>query len=74
MFKPMKPAELEKCLPRLRQRFPELDCADKSLTSDCIDKFIDHLALVQQISVSEAREEISDFFYLESLHEELERS
>ena len=62
---------LAKSMPRLRQRFPDL-VVDSSLcpiTQE--DAFVSALAKAQGISLTEAREEMRDFLYMESLRDEL---
>ncbi|CUH82243.1 hypothetical protein TRM7557_03828 [Tritonibacter multivorans] len=74
MFKPMKASDLRKCLPRLRQRFPIIQNFDDNLPTDDLDRFIRFMAKKQHITESEARAEVEDFLYLESLHRELDHS
>lgn len=65
---------LAKSMPRLRQRFPGF-VADSSLCPITqSDEFIIALAAAQGISLTEAREEMRDFLYLESLRAELSLS
>jgi hypothetical protein len=62
---------LARSLPRLQQRFPDLviDSVVSAMTQT--DELIQAVASAQGISLTEAREEMRDFLYLESLREEL---
>ena len=62
---------LARSLPRLQQRFPDLvvDSVVSAMTQT--DELIQAVAAAQGISLTEAREEMRDFLYLESLREEL---
>ncbi|MCG7626442.1 hypothetical protein MHM88_01385 [Epibacterium sp. MM17-32] len=62
---------LARSLPRLQQRFPDLvvDSVVSAMTQT--DELVQAVAAAQGISLTEAREEMRDFLYLESLREEL---
>ena len=63
--------DLARSLPRLRQRFPGL-VVDQMLSAQTqADDLIRALAASQGISMTEVREEMRDFLYLESLRAEL---
>lgn len=71
MFKPMSTSDLQDCWPRLRQRFPYLAEHDAKYGFETQDHFLKCIAEKQDITIAEAREEIADFLYVESLHAEL---
>ncbi len=62
----------EAMYPRAKQRFPHL----KRETTPSIERdregFVSHLANTHHLTLREAREEIEDFLFTESLHAELE--
>lgn len=63
--------DLSKSMPRLRQRFPKLVLDSALCPIAQSDEFILVLATSQGISLTEAREEMRDFLYMESLRAEL---
>ena len=63
--------DLTRSLPRLRQRFPDLVVDSRLCAVTQADDLIEALAAAQGISMTEAREEMRDFLYLESLRAEL---
>ena len=63
--------DLSKSMPRLRQRFPDLVIDSTMCPVAQSDEFIHALASAQGISLTEAREEMRDFLYMESLRAEL---
>jgi len=70
----MSEVNLARSLPRLQQRFPDLvvDGVVGAMTQT--DELIKAVASAQGISLTEAREEMRDFLYLESLRDELSLS
>jgi len=63
--------DLTRSLPRLQQRFPDLVVDSRLSAVTQADELIEVLASAQGISMTEAREEMRDFLYLESLRAEL---
>ncbi|KUP92567.1 hypothetical protein [Tritonibacter horizontis] len=63
--------DLTTSLPRLRQRFPGMSMDTSLCPVTQSDAFVAALASAQGISLTEAREEIDDFLYMESLRAEL---
>ncbi|GLO70523.1 hypothetical protein MACH17_20400 [Phaeobacter inhibens] len=59
-------------MPRLKQRFPHLQTRSAPSLFDDKDKFVAYLARTHHLTMTEAREEVDDFLYTESLHRELE--
>ncbi|WIY24863.1 hypothetical protein [Parasedimentitalea psychrophila] len=59
-------------LPRMQNRFPYLH--PKLVPSLLHDReaFIEHLAKTHQLTLTEAREEVEDFFFIEGLLSEVE--
>ncbi len=74
MLKPMNISDLKECWPRLRQRFPYIAEKDARNGFETPDHFLKCVADKQHITISEAREEVADFLYVESLHAELDYS
>ncbi|CRL11296.1 hypothetical protein [Phaeobacter italicus] len=60
-------------MPRIKQRFPHLETRQAPSLLDDKDKFVAYLARTHHLTLNEAREEVDDFLYTESLHRELER-
>lgn len=62
----------EAIYPRAKQRFPHL----KRETAPSLERdqegFVNYLADTHQLTLREAREEVKDFLFIESLHAELE--
>ena len=56
---------------RMRARFPHLDEGALSIFKRDRACFVAHLARTHNLSINEAREEIEDFFYIETLTHEL---
>ena len=59
-------------LPRMQTRFPYLQ---KKLVPSLLqdrEAFIEHLAKTHQLTLTEAREEVEDFLFIEGLLEEVE--
>ncbi|OIQ32059.1 MAG: hypothetical protein BM562_06025 [Alphaproteobacteria bacterium MedPE-SWcel] len=63
--------DLATSLPRLRQRFPGIVVDNTLCPVSQSDAFIAALASAQGISLTEAREEMRDFLYMESLRAEI---
>jgi hypothetical protein len=63
--------DLAQSLPRLRQRFPGFVVDSKFTAKARGEDLVRALATSQGISMTEAREEMRDFLYLESLRAEL---
>lgn len=63
----------DRIYPRAKQRFPHLK-SDKvpSLERDR-DGFVAYLAQTHNLTLREAREEVDDFLFTESLHAELDK-
>ncbi|MFT6457772.1 MAG: hypothetical protein ACJARR_000645 [Pseudophaeobacter arcticus] len=57
--------------PRAKQRFPHLQFDTVSSLKGDHDGFVSYLADSHQLTLREAREEIEDFLFTESLHAEL---
>ncbi|NIZ12212.1 hypothetical protein [Phaeobacter sp. HF9A] len=66
--------DLTRSLPRLQQRFPKLVVDNALCSIKQGDALIARVASAQGISLTEAREEMRDFLYLESLRAELTTS
>ncbi|MGR3759351.1 hypothetical protein ACUXV3_04370 [Roseobacteraceae bacterium NS-SX3] len=59
-------------MPRIMQRFPHLQASTAPSPLEDKDKFVAYLARTHHLTLNEAKEEVEDFFYTESLHKELE--
>ncbi|CUH88377.1 hypothetical protein PH5382_02313 [Phaeobacter sp. CECT 5382] len=57
--------------PRAKQRFPHLRRAQAPNPGCDREAFVAYLALTHHLTLREAREEIDDFLFTESLHAEL---
>lgn len=70
---PLTSMRWDRMYPRAKQRFPHLR-SDKapSLEQDR-DGFVAYLARTHHLTLREAREEVDDFLFTESLHAELEK-
>ncbi|WP_293576303.1 hypothetical protein [Phaeobacter sp.] len=60
-------------MPRIKQRFPHLETRKAPSLIDHKDDFVAYLAQTHHLTLTEAREEVDDFLYTESLHRELEQ-
>lgn len=61
----------ETMYPRAKQRFPHLQFETVASLKGDHDGFVNHLAASHQLTLREAREEVEDFLFTESLHAEL---
>lgn len=59
-------------LPRAKQRFPHLRSARAPNPALDLEAFVAYLAHTHHLTLREAREEVADFLFTESLHAELE--
>ncbi|OED47770.1 hypothetical protein [Leisingera sp. S232] len=59
-------------MPRIKQRFPHLKASNAPSILDDRDRFVAYLARTHQLTMTEAKEEVEDFLYVESLLRELD--
>ncbi|MBY6065544.1 hypothetical protein KUW17_02245 [Leisingera aquaemixtae] len=59
-------------MPRIKQRFPHLKASNAPSILDDRDKFVAYLARTHHLTLNEAKEEVEDFLYIESLLRELD--
>ncbi|AHD00931.1 MULTISPECIES: hypothetical protein [Leisingera] len=59
-------------MPRIKQRFPHLKASNAPSLVDDRDRFVAYLARTHHLTLNEAREEVDDFLYIESLLRELD--
>lgn len=59
-------------LPRAKQRFPQIRSSNAPNPTRDLDAFVAYLARTHHLTLQEAREEVADFLFTESLHAELE--
>ncbi|WP_443136559.1 hypothetical protein [Leisingera sp. ANG1] len=59
-------------MPRIKQRFPHLKASNAPSILDDRDRFVAYLARTHHLTMNEAKEEVDDFLYIESLLRELD--
>lgn len=59
-------------IPRIKQRFPYLKVSKAPSIVEDREKFVAYLARTHHLTLTEAREEVDDFLYIESLLKELD--
>ncbi|MGR3623079.1 hypothetical protein [Pseudophaeobacter sp.] len=62
----------DRLYPRAKQRFPHLRSESVPSLAGDRDGFVAYLARTHHLTLREAREEVDDFLFTESLHAELD--